>query len=67
MKLQATSIHSTQTHELYAHYVERTSGRLSWKILEPRHVAELHIEAHASPQPTARRGSEEGNDCVPVS
>ena len=41
MKLQAASIHSTQTPEMYAQYVERISGSLSWKILEPRHMAEL--------------------------
>ena len=41
MKLQAASIHSTQTPELYAQYAERTSGSRSWKIWEPRHMAEL--------------------------
>ena len=100
MKLQAASVHSTQTPELYAQYAERTRGSRSWKIREPRHavvfvqrrycvlkvmdrarVAQItpthsletktsHAAAAciASAQPTARgRGSEEGNDCAPVS
>ena len=98
MKLQAASVHSTQTPELYAQYAERTRGSRSWKIREPRHavvfvqrrycvlkvmdrarvaqitpipVLEPRLATrllHASPQPTARgRGSEEGNDCAPVS
>ena len=38
MKLQAASVHSTQTPELYAQYAERTRGSRSWKIREPRHA-----------------------------